>query len=238
MKLFAKFLTLLGVVLILSQIPFSFAEDEPVHLLTSSMGDRADIWCEIRGPSEVVLGEDFTLTINVWASNMLTPPDSSVIRFLELTLEGQLEPSYYREPILEETTVTSNYDRTMKVTFHTLGISDFDIRIEVYALVDTTRSGDVTQTLTLAKARNIVVKAKSYSQLLDDMTSLNSEYEQYKKNHSYTNDEYQDALSSQISQQSSGELTLYKTLTYIIAPIAVALLASTFYFARRKAKPN
>lgn len=98
---------------------------------------------------------------------------------------------------------------------------------------------------------HVVLKTTSELQqennnLSNNLTSLNSEYSQYKQTHSYTNDQYQQALSgqqptpspqpSQSPEQSgsSGELNLYKTLTYVITPVAIIFVVLAVYFAIRK----
>jgi len=152
--------------------------------------------------------------------------------------------------LFTDVTVTANDPKTytfeVEIPIHT-ALSEHALQANFHIKVNNTFMADLLSVYTTHVVAKTTAELQSEinslyggnASLSDAYDALSSEYEQYKQSHSHTNEEYEDALSSQSQptpppQNDSTELNLYKMTSYIMAPIAIALVVLVVYLAKTK----
>ena len=155
----------------------------------------------------------------------------------------------WSENLLTDVTVTANDPKTYTFDVEippTTALSDNALQAKIDIKVNNSDMSDLLSVYTTHVVKKTTAELQSEinslydnnAAFIDDYNSLSLAFEQYKQSHSYTNEEYESALSTQSQktplQTDSSELSLYRTTTYIATPIAIALFVLAVYFAKRK----
>jgi len=172
----------------------------------------------VHAPMEVIVGEDFNITVGVQASHDLTLDDLSI----------EVKDTYH-VTVHEETLFTSLYVPSYKTPIEETVTTSLSLEGKYYIVVDFTYTVDSEKrTFNIIQGKIGFVRDVSY----DD---LNTEYDSLNSNYSALETQY--LILQKHHDSVSNQMDFFRLLSVVMLIATAVLTITTIYYARKpKAK--